>query len=85
MELKVRGSASQRGRSTFVPALRVEEELLSRKPRPGMSSWKVQGTFWKMLDSVWVLMGDAYLCCREDGVDIVVGHFENNRAPVISK
>ena len=45
-ELKVRGSASQRGRSAFVPDLRVLVELLSRKPRPGMSSWKVQGTFW---------------------------------------
>jgi len=44
-----RSSASQRGRSTRVPDLRVEEGLLSRWPRVGTSSSKVQGTFCSTL------------------------------------
>ena len=73
-ELNVRGSASQRGRSSLVLALRAWE-LLSKKPKPGISSWKVHGTFWGMLERVIMVMEGAYLGRGEDGVDVVVGHF----------
>jgi hypothetical protein len=67
-------SASQRGRSTRVPAFKVCPALLSRYPRPGTSSSKVHGIFYQGLvqsQTKWQKRS-IYLCICQDSINIVV-------------